>query len=88
VLVNFEGNKRRGNLPSLNNWQEVFNSYKNTSQQTQSGEIASWMQQRLAKSLFSTSSTKTRNDEVRCKRRKVRRLHKNTVMPCVGLCIA
>jgi hypothetical protein len=28
VITVFEGNERRGNLPSLSNWQELFNSYK------------------------------------------------------------
>jgi hypothetical protein len=46
--VVFEVHKRRGNLPSLTNRQEFFNGYKTRSLQSQSREIASWMQQRWA----------------------------------------
>jgi hypothetical protein len=81
----FAINKRRSNLPSPTDTKEVFTaSSKITSPRIHSREIASWMQQRLAQLVFIALSTETRNDE-RCKRRKVRRLHKNMGMTCIGL---
>jgi hypothetical protein len=64
VGLTFEIDKRRGNLPSLNNNKELFLSdEKTTSPRTQSREIASWMQQQLAKLMFVALQTETRNDE-------------------------
>jgi hypothetical protein len=72
----FEENKRRGNLPSLIGWREFFIELTRfTSPQGQSREIASRVQQHLTLPAFNTLHTEARNDEMLCKRRKVRRLH-------------
>jgi hypothetical protein len=64
VVFTFEDHKRRGNLPSLIDNKEPFIiSRKNTSLRTQRKEIASWIQQRLAKLTLNILSTETRNDE-------------------------
>jgi hypothetical protein len=61
VVESFEINSRRSNLPSLINPREVLNGYEITSFQTQSKEIASGMQQRLAKFIFASPFTMPRN---------------------------
>lgn len=49
VKVLFKGNERRGNLPSLHNWREIFKTLvKTTSLQPQCKEIASRMWQCIA----------------------------------------
>ena len=60
----FERSKRRGNLPSLNYWRELFITHPSiTSLQSQSKEIASRIRQRLAKHTLRTLQTETRNDQ-------------------------
>jgi hypothetical protein len=62
----FGTDKRHGNLLSLINIQEIFNACKIISLQTQSKEIASGMQQWLAKLIVTTPHTEPRNDELSC----------------------
>jgi hypothetical protein len=62
-FILFEVNERRGNLPSLTSPEEVFNGCKTTRLRTQSREIASGIQQRLAESAFTKSLPEPRNDE-------------------------
>jgi hypothetical protein len=70
--------KLRSNLSSLINNREFFTLFRKTaSQRTQSREIASWIQQRLALLMLNILLTETRNDEVWCKRRESRLLHQN-----------
>jgi hypothetical protein len=60
----FEGNKRRGNLPSLINGREFFTILRRiTLLQAQSKEIASRMQQFIASLALRLQLTKARNDE-------------------------
>jgi hypothetical protein len=85
VKVSFAGSKQRSNLPSLTGSRELFSSaIKTTSLQSQSREIASWIQQRLSIFILNALSTETRNDELECKRRKLRRLHENENVGTTG----
>jgi hypothetical protein len=77
LLVLFEENKRRSNLRSLIDWREFFeSSMKNSLLRKHSNEIASRTQQRLTLLTRNALHTMARNDEGKCKRRTVRRLHK------------
>jgi hypothetical protein len=71
VMAPFVENKRRGNLPSPNNWRDVFGSGKTNLPQTQSREIASWIEQPFTKLTFKITHTKTRNDELRWRQTKL-----------------
>ncbi len=77
--ITFERNERRGNLPSLINWREFLNGCETTSPRTQSREIASGIQQRLASLLFNTHTTKPRNDDLWWERGGLQTLQRGNV---------
>ena len=77
--ITFEGNKRRSNLPSLNNWQEFFDSCKTTPFQNKSKEIASWIEKRFTELMLNATQTETRNDKLLDNQRKLQFLQKGNV---------